>query len=102
MYLFFLNSFYRIARDGAKRPPMAPNVGRESCKRAVFRNYPEGRNVFLPSTFNAGLRDGPGFPMSSFRLIGPFLAFPKRTAVPRRRTRDRYIFRANLLEHRMS
>ena len=81
---------------------MVPNGGRELRQTAVFRNWPEARNVFLPSTFNAGLRDEPGFPMSSFRLIGPFLAFPRVDSRSRRRTLDRYIFRANLLEDRMT
>jgi hypothetical protein len=86
MYLFFLNSFYRVARersetaaDGAERRPKNPANG------VFFRNYPEGRNVFLPSTFNAGLRDGSGFPMSPFRLIGLFWLFPG-AAIPDQRT----------------
>src|SRR6516164_10335087 len=97
MYLFFLNSLYPVARGGRQTAADDAECGPKKPVKGCFSNYPEGRNAFLPSTFNAGLRDGSGFPLSSFRLIGAFLAFPRQTAVPRQRTRDRYIFRANLL-----
>src|SRR6516165_7652341 len=47
MYLLFLNSFYRVARNGAKRLPMAPNVGREMAQTGCFSQLSRRPKCFL-------------------------------------------------------
>jgi len=109
MYLFFLNSFYRVPGARVKRPRMVVNAGENPRGGHRSCNYSEWGNGFLPSDFNAGLRFRPGFLLPPFQLIGLFCGFSRRryTARPAEPLRfamepRRYTFRSNMLQPRMT